>query len=58
MNELSRRETEAILPVMLAVQVVLADWYLRAGYASRVECSMAVTHWLADGYERLASVTT
>jgi Ser/Thr protein kinase RdoA (MazF antagonist) len=40
-------EFAAIVPIMLAVQLILADWYLQAGNQPRADRSLTFTRWAA-----------
>ncbi len=40
-------ESAAIVPIMLSVQLILADWYLQAGNRPRADRSLHFTHWAA-----------
>jgi Ser/Thr protein kinase RdoA (MazF antagonist) len=41
-------ESAAIVPIMLSVQLILADWYLQAGNQPRADRSLRFTHWAAN----------
>jgi Ser/Thr protein kinase RdoA (MazF antagonist) len=45
---LTERETAAILPIMLYVQLILADWYLQAGISHRADRALRFTRWAAE----------
>ena len=44
---LTEGEAEAILPIMLYVQLILADWYLQAGISHRADRALHFTRWAA-----------
>lgn len=46
-SRLSDAEWEAIVPIMLSVQLTLAGWYFRAGNQNRADRSLNFVHWLA-----------
>jgi Ser/Thr protein kinase RdoA (MazF antagonist) len=50
-SELSCAEESAIMPAMIAVQLILAEWHLRADSKRRVQQALKTVLWLADRYD-------
>jgi Ser/Thr protein kinase RdoA (MazF antagonist) len=50
-SELSSAEVSAITPAMIAVQLILAEWHLRADSMQQVQQALKTVLWLADRYD-------